>query len=199
MKKILIAILILSFNGNNAFAFGLKSFDKLNLQIGTWMENYQQVQGTQDGDKNGFQFAPYIGVGLEYKLKPQYLLTPEIGYIIQRTSDEIKKNQFFLRADFAYLPNDWLRLKVGSSLMILMISGDGGEDTLPNGNSTETYYIPEERRTAYNQTLDFGLEVFNDNMSARFQSFIYAWNESEERLISYALSYNYFIPIKDFL
>jgi hypothetical protein len=36
-------------------------------------------------------------------------------------------------------------------------------------------------------------------MSARFQSFIYAWNESEERLISYALSYNYFIPIKDFL
>jgi hypothetical protein len=199
MKIILLCLTLLSFNCSSVFAFGLESFDKVNLQLGTWMENYQQVQGTQSGDKNGFEFTPYIGLGLEYKIKPQYLFIPEVGYIIQRTSEEVKKNQFFIRADFAYLPTDWLRLKAGTSLMILMVSGDGGEDTLPNGNSTEVYYIPEERRTAYNQTLDFGVEIFKDNMSARFQSFVYAWNESDERLISYALSYNYLIPIKDFL
>lgn len=199
MLKYLLSLLFFLHTLYPAHSFGLKSFDKVNFQLGTWLENYDQLQGSQKGDSNSFEFAPYFGLGLEYQIKPQYLVIPEVGYIIQRTSEEVSKNQFFFRADFAFLPNDWLRLKLGTSLMVLMISGDGGEDTLPNGNSTETYYIPSERRTAYNQTLDFGVEFFKDNMSARLQSFLYAWNESQERMISYGISFNYLIPIKDIL
>ncbi len=198
MKYFIKLLISISFT-TNCFAFGISSFENLNFQFGSWLENYQQVQSTQSGSKNGFEFNPYLALGLDYKLRPSIYLTPEIGYIFQRTSEDIRKNQFFIRTDLSYLANDWLKLKLGTSLMILVISGDGGEDTLPNGNSTETYYIPEERRTAYNQTLDFGAEFFKDNMSARVQSYLYAWNESEERMITYSLSFNYNIKIKDLL
>lgn len=197
MKYLISFTICFLFINLNAFAFGLNDFDKLQLQFGTWLENYQQVRANTKGDTNGFELTPYIGLGLEYKLKPQYLIIPEIGYVLQRTSEDVTKNHFFIRTDFAYLAKDWLKLRAGSSFMILSYAGEGGEDQLRNGNTTETYYIPEERRTAYNQTLDFGAEFIKDNMSLRLQNYIYAWNAPEERMLTYSISFSYLIPIKD--
>ena len=101
--------------------------------------------------------------------------------------------------DAAYLYNDNLRLRAGTSLMILTLSGNGGEESLPNGDSNETYYIPTERRTALNQTLDFGVEYLIDRISIRGQAYIYAWLDSNERIITYSTSLSYLIPIKELM
>lgn len=196
MNKILL-IFLCSLSVTNIHAFDWKKFQTLNLQFGTWLENYQQIQGTRAGAKNGFEFVPYLALGSDYHWKQKFMLSPEIGYVLQRNSEAIRKNQFFIRGDLSYLPQDWLKLKIGTSLMVLMISGDGGEDTLPNGDSTETYYIPDERRTALNQTLDFGIEASKDDYAGRLQTYIYAWNESEERMITYTLSFIYKWKTKD--
>ena len=81
--------------------------------------------------------------------------------------------------------------------MVLMTSGEGGEDTLDNGDSTETYYIPEERKTAYNQTLDLALEALVDKMSYKLQGYIYSFNEEDDRMYSLSLSINYMIPFRE--
>jgi hypothetical protein len=167
--------------------------------MGTWLENLGQTRSSTSGATNGFEIIPYIGVGLEYNIAPQFLFSPEIGWVIQRTEDEVSKNIFFLRGDFSYQVKKWLKLKLGSTFIMQTYSGDGGEDTLPNGDSQEVYFIPEERRTAYNQTLDIGVEFIKKNKSIRLQNYIYAWNQDEERMTSYSLSFNYFIPLEDLL
>jgi hypothetical protein len=180
-------------------------FDNVTLTFGNWMEFIGDIQTNKSGTRNSFfdfDLNPYFAVAVDYPLKEQWAkwsLIPEIGYVVQRDADDsrIKKNLFFVRADAAYKLNDWLRLRAGTSLMILNISGRGGEETLPNANTTEVYYMPSERRTALNQTLDFGVEAIKDRMSARLSSYIYAWNESEERMITYSLSLSYLIPLKE--
>ncbi len=198
--KILILLSILGLTtGLNAHAFGISSFKSAHLQLGTWLENYGQVQANRSGETNGFEITPYLSLGLEYDLQNKMSLLPEIGYVFQRTDEAITKNQFLIRGDFAYQAHPNLRLRLGSSLIITSFAGDGGEDTLRNGNSTEVYYIPEERKNTYNQTLDFGVEYLQDRMSIKLQNYIFAWNEEEERMTTYSLSLNYFVPIEELL
>lgn len=181
----------------NAFAFDIKKPITLDIGLGTWLENYGQTQATRDGETNGFEFNPYLSLATQYNLYKGSILIPEAGYIFQRTSESISRNQFFLRADIAYPLNKYLRVRVGSSFMVLMTSGEGGEDTLDNGDSTETYYIPEERKTAYNQTLDLALEALVDKMSYKLQGYIYSFNEEDDRMYSLSLSINYMIPFRE--
>jgi len=181
----------------SSHALKLRDFDQLQIQIGTWLENYAQVQTTPEGDVNdGFAFTPLISAGLTYKYKPQIQIIPEVGWVFQRTQENVSKNIFLFRNDFAYVPKDWFKLRAGSSLIITSISGDGGEETLNNGTTTESYFIPEQRRNAFNQTLDFGIEFLHKNASLRFQTYFYAWNDSDERMYTHAMSFNYFIPVK---
>ncbi len=201
MFKWILTLLLITFQyPYSAHAFGLQSFKDLHLSIGTWLENYGQVQINNSGDTNDdFEINPYLTAGLEYELKPQFSLLPEVGWVIQRTENDISKNIFFLRGDFIYSPWEFLRLRLGTSFVMTSISASGGEDTLRNGSGTEVYYIPAERRTATNQTLDLGVEYIKDNMGVKLQNYIFAWNESSERMITYSLSFNYYIPMKDLL
>ena len=190
MKTILFCI-VLSLLNSNAWSIDLKSFKSINLQVGNWMENYGQVRASSNDSTNGFEFIPYIAAGLDIEFNSTYSFHPETGWVFQRTVDSISKNIFFFRADVSYLAVDYLKLKLGSSFVITSISGEGGEDKLNNGDSTETYYIPEERSNALNQTLDLGIEIFDEVHGARFNTMIYAWNEDEERMYTYTLSYIY--------
>ena len=172
-------------------AIEVDNFKHLNLQFGNWLENYDQVQASRSGSKNGFEFAPFIAVGSDYRLNSKLQLDPEIGWVIQRTEEDIRKNYFFFRGDLTYTPLPKWHFKIGSSLILHMISADGGEEKLDNGDSEETYYIPSERKTSWVQTLDLATEYQIEDHALRFQSFIYAWSKSEQRAYSLALSFIY--------
>lgn len=177
-------------------------FNNIIVSFGNWMEFVDDVQITKGGTKNSLflsQYTPYFSISVDYPFKENWGLIPEIGYVVQREAADsrISKNLFFVRSDVAYLYNKWLRLRAGTSLMILNITGTGGEETLPNGDSTETYFIPSQRRTALNQTLDFGIEGIYDRLSLRLGSYIYAWNENADRMVTYSFSLNYLIPLKE--
>lgn len=201
MKKLIFTtfFLIITFN---AVAKGqMWRFDNVTITGGNWFDNYKQVQTNASGGNQGFEVAPYFSAAIDYYILEKWITIPEIGWVVQRSAgdDKISKNLFFIRMDAAYLFNDNLRLRVGSSLMILNMSGNGGEQTLPNGDSEETYYVPTERRTALNQTIDFGAEYIIDRISIRAQAYIYAWLNTDERLITYSTSVSYLIPIKELM
>ena len=180
-------------------SFNNKNLGNLQIHVGNWLEYPGQIRKTQNGDTNGFELAPYFATSFEYNVREHLQLIPELGYILQRSSENIDKNQFFARIDMAYFYRDFLRIRVGSSFMILNISSDGGEKELPNGPSTETYYRPSESQNAFNQTLDFGIEYIFDKKSIKLQSYTYAWNIAEERLTSFSMAFTYAIPIGSLL
>jgi hypothetical protein len=176
-------------------------FDNLTLTGGNWFENFRQVQTNSSGSNQGFEVAPFFSAGIDYFFHEKWNLIPEVGWVVQREAQDsrISKNLFFIRADAAYYLQENLRLRLGTSLMILNISGNGGEQRLDNADTTETYFIPSERRTALNQTIDIGLEYIIDRISIRGQTYIYAWNESEERMYTFSLSLSYLLPIKELM
>jgi hypothetical protein len=176
-------------------------FDNVTLTAGNWFDNYKQVQTSKSGSTQGFEVAPYFSTSIDYYFHEKWIAIPEIGWVVQREAgdDRISKNLFFIRTDAAYYLTPKFRLRAGTSLMILNISGNGGEATLPNGDSEETYYIPTERRTALNQTLDFGAEYIVDRISIRAMAYVYAWLDEEERMITYSTSLSYLIPLKELM
>jgi hypothetical protein len=195
--KIILILLFLAVTPKTVFALSAQTIETLNFQFGTWLENYAQVRSNTNDDTNGFELIPYISTSLNIRLPYELSAIPELGWVIQRTEDEISKNIFFLRSDIAYETNDWLKIKLGTSFIITSISAEGGEDTLNNGDYTETYYFPEERSNAFNQTLDIGVEFFNKEHGVNLQALIYAWNESEQRMYTLTASYIYKLDFKE--
>lgn len=200
-KMYIFLIFFLTFTANELCLADDKpsKFDNITISAGNWFENFKAVQTNDSGSTDGFEIAPFFATSIDYNLKPGWTLTPEVGWVVQREAGDsrISKNLFFLRFDVGYWAYDKLRLRAGTSLMILNMSANGGEETLSNGDSSETYYIPTERRTALNQTLDFGAEYLVDRISVRGSAYIYAWLDSNERIITYSASINYLIPIKE--
>lgn len=195
---ILISTVLFS-NVCSAKEFSTKNFKNIYANFGTWQEFYKQVQSSRDGDLNSFEFRPYLSAGVDYELTSEHAIISEVGYVIRENLGDstVTKDQFFLRFDYAHRALEWLRLRAGTSFMWVTYSGDGSEQTLPNGNSTEVYFAPSERSNVFNQTLDLGLEFIKDRYSFRVQSYIYAFSEEDERLTSFSASLNYLIPIKD--
>jgi len=200
MKKILCLALFLSFSlvaDCSAKSFSTKNFKNLYLNFGTWQEYYMQAQASQNGELNSFEFTPYFSFGMDYELTSKHLLLSEVGYVIRQNLDAVTKDHFFWRFDYAYQALQWLRLRAGTSFMWVTYNGDGSEKSFPNGNSTEVYYAPNERKNTFNQTLDFGVELMKDQFSLRLGSYIYAANEQDERLTSFSASVNYIMDLKD--
>lgn len=198
MKKYLLLLFILTLSANYTYAKDNKYiFENVTMTMGNWFENFKEVQTDAKGNKDNFDVAPYFSLAVDYKYNTDFTIIPEIGWVVSREAGDsrIKKNLFFTRIDLAYYVKENFRLRAGTSLMILNISGEGGEKNLPNGDGEDTYYIPSERRTALNQTLDLGLEFIIDRISIRGGAYIYAFIDSNERMITYSTSLSYLFPL----
>lgn len=195
--RVLFIFLAIAASDSFAFEFNWKKFETASFQAGTWLENLGQVRANRSDDTNGFGITPFISASSAYNISSQHQIIPEVGYVIQQSSHKVTKNLFFFRADYAYSVYEWLKLRAGSSLMILRQSGSGGEDTLNNGNTTETYFIPEEGRNTYNQTLDLGVEFIQKEISTRMQVYTYAPFEEERRSFTFSLSLNYTVDLEE--
>lgn len=172
----------------------------MQIHFGSWFDSPGQVRDSRAGEVTGFELNPYVNLGLPYKIKEQLLFTPEVGYIFERNEDHIAKNQFWLRFDFSYLVSENFKFSVGSSFMTLRLNSDGSEKVLRNGNSTETYFRPSEASTAFNQTLDFGIEYnITQKWGVKLQSFIYSWPLNEKRTTSFTLGLIYNFSLKEYL
>ncbi len=186
----LLFFLLISLN-IQAFELEWNQFKTGKAQVGTWMENLAQTRSSRDDDKTSVSLTPYIAFSSEYEISAEHFIAPEIGYVIQQSENNIAKNIFFLRSDYIYQIEDWLSLRFGTSFIIINQSGTGGEDTLNNANTTDTYYIPSQSSRSYNQTLDVGLELKHKELSVIGHIYTFKPFDSDRRSYTFSVGLNY--------
>lgn len=172
-----------------------KQIESILFNLGTHTEFYDNIQINTSGGTRKFDMkAPTIGAGLSMPIKYGWRFLPEFNWVLPRFIDDSKiiKNLFMFRADFGYDPLDWLRLRIGTSIMWANQHGRGGKAEINNGNSTSTFYYPEENRSSLNNTFDLGLETKFDEWAVRLQTYTYAIFKEERRQVSYTLFISYY-------
>lgn len=167
---------------------------KIVFNLGAHTEFYDKVQSDSSGGTRKFDTAPTIGGGIVLPLNSNWNFLPEINWVLPQEagSSEIIKNIFMLRADFGYNLLDWLRMRMGTSLIWLNQHGKGGSVQMNNGNDTSTFYYPDENRSSLNNTLDFGAEAIWQDWSLRLQTYIYSVFLADKRQTSYTLFISYY-------
>lgn len=166
------------------------------FNLGTHTEFYNAVQTDDSGGLRKFDLAPTIGAGVTIPLvDPEFLILPEINWVLPQTLEDshIMVNTFMFRTDFAYDPLSWLRLRIGTSLMWENQQGKGGKAKMDNGNTTSTFYYPDENRSSLNNTFDLGLEtIYENEFALRFQTYTYSIFKKEQRQLSFTLFLTYY-------
>ncbi len=172
-------------------------FKNLGFSFGTLTEFVGLTQTNEDGSRDRFAFNPYVGFSTDIEMNQSWRFVPELNWVLPRTAGDsgITKNLFMFRADFGHHLLDELRLRYGTSLMVLNMRGRGGTQEVENGNGTSTFYLPSESQTAVNHTLDLGADFYLLPFSVRFQTFIYSAFNNERRQWSYALGVTYFYDL----
>ncbi|MBL7663879.1 MAG: hypothetical protein JNM93_02010 [Bacteriovoracaceae bacterium] len=181
-----------------------RNFELRNAVVGfgNYAHFINAMQVDTSGKTESFNINPYVVGGLEFALpKNKYYLNTEFGLTIPKTTADGSAllTMLFLRADVAYrFRKGRYKLLLGSSLVMTNLKGNGGTVTLNNGGSPQTFYRAEETRTAYNNTLDLGLEYyFSRKWGARLQTIHYSIFDSEQRQMSYLLTFNYYWDVRD--
>lgn len=166
-----------------------KVIDKFSFNLGSHTEFYDNVQEDASGGLRKFNLAPTIGFGFNIPMDSGLKFLPELNWVLPKSSENSKiiKNLLMFRADFGYDAVDWLRLRVGTSLMWLNQHAKGGSTQVNNGNGQTTFYYPDENRSSLNNTLDVGGEVLFGSFSMRLQTYIYSVFREDRRQISYTL------------
>lgn len=168
-------------------------YNKYIFNFGTHTEFYNSVQINDSGGMRKLDFVPTIGLGISKPIDTQFDFLPELNWVLPRNagSSRILKNLFMLRADLGHSPIDWFRIRLGTSLMWLNQHGRGGSTEMNNGNSTSTFYYPDENRSSLNNTLDLGFEAMIDAWSIRLQTYTYSVFKEKRRQLSYTLFVSY--------
>lgn len=189
MKKMLFFVLLL-FSCN---AFCLSTFW---LGAGTTTRNVGSAQNELSGDTVTFGFNPTLIVGTTLPFFfPGIYLSPGIGYAkyLSNNKDNTSRNEIILQYHLAQEIIPAFYLRYGFSNTITKIGGDGGTVSLKNGDSTSTFYVPEETKTSFMGSLDLGFEMLLEStFGARLQLSVDRFLSSERRRLSHLLTMNYY-------
>ena len=173
----------------------LDSIKAVYLQAGIHTAFSNNIQNDTSGGSRNFDLDPTIGAGVLFPTPWGLHFLTELNWVLPQSagSSQVIKNLIMIRADLAYDLLGWMRLRLGTSLMWQNIHGRGGKENIGNGESTSTFYYPDENRSALNNTLDLGIEgLITENWSARFQTYTYSLFDQERRQISYTLFITYY-------
>lgn len=164
------------------------------FNAGAHTEFFNNIQSDSSGGVRKFDFAPTLGVGLFIPMDDGFNFLPEFNWVLPQMDEDSKimKNILMFRADWGYNPIDWFRVRVGTSIIWLNQHGDGGSTKVNNGNTTSTFYYPDENRSSFNNTLDVGTEFIFGEWAARLQTYTYAVFKEERRQVSYTLFISYY-------
>lgn len=165
------------------------------FNAGLHTEFFNAVQTDTTGSQRKFTAGPTIGLGALIPTPIKLLFLPELNWVLPNpfNSEHVIKNTFFLRGDIAYDFFERLRLRLGMSIAHLNQQGRGGKARISNGNSTSTFYYPDENRSSLNNTLDLGIEgLINAKWSVRFQTYTYAILSKDRRQLSYTIFVSYY-------
>lgn len=162
--------------------------------VGTYVPFAGSIQTDTKGKKNYTDFMPYICVNQIFPITGNFYIQPEFGYVFPRKEEgDHTRSATFILANVSYrLPTDTFILS-GLGTFYHKVTSKATAVDVNNGSGMATFYRPGGSVTAYNSTVNFGVEqLFLKNYSARFEGFILEILSSNRRKFSYTLSANYY-------
>ena len=150
-------------------------------------------------DKNGtveyFNFNPTFSFGFEYPFRESLIIIPEFGlnFSGHGRHDAISRFTFFLSTDIGRRWKYFL-LQTGLGLHWTFIDGPGGTETLNNGDTTTSFYLPEFTSISSNLTwtsaFGFPLHFLGGELppTLKFDTAVYNPFDSLKRAVSYRIA-----------
>lgn len=169
-----------------------KSHD-LAFGLGNYCEQINRVQTDDKGSKNICTYRPFLSSEMFFQGAENF----HYGLFLGSSFPQSAKDDFTHRMVILATPGiryfyDYFHFKLLLGLQITRIWGDGGETTLNNGNSTQTFNVPNESRFARNTVgaIGFGYSLF-DSFTLNSDLYVIEAFDSEKRAFSLLLQMKY--------
>lgn len=171
-------------------------FEELSMGIGQF---YEMPNQTEKSESEIMQLSPMLSLKSFRNLGENFFLAPEISWVIYQPGENASSNQniFLLGLNAGQRLNENFKYSLGFILNINSTSGDGSEETLPNGDSETEYFAPAQRSNSYTMNLAFNLEYFFDEYSFATNAYTYKILNNEEREYSLAFTFNKYFELGD--
>jgi hypothetical protein len=164
------------------------------LSVGNLCEYIGKIQTDESGSTNTCSFNPYIASSVDFPMvNEQFMLSPEVGFSFPKSGrdEKISKMSLFILGNAKY-KFSLFHIIAGAGLFFTRISGEGGSQTLNNGNSTIDFPMPDSTIYSRNFIFNLGLGTnFNQEWSADIHTYIFNLLTSEDRAFSIAINGTY--------
>lgn len=163
------------------------------LSTGTFVPFVGKAQISNSGGSEKFAYNPYLSIGTPIQMSGRHFFVPEIGFnFFLENAKRTTRSNIFLKYDFASKISPNLALRYGITNNWYRLSGQGGSNTLRNGNGYTDFPAPNKTVTSYYTTIDLGIDYrFKSAMSARFDINIMSINRFENKAYNYLFTINF--------
>ena len=171
-------------------ATAVKSF---NLSLGNLCEYVGKIQTDGNGSTNTCSFLPSMAGSLDVHLDSSWAFSPQIGATLPKSGrdENIKRMTIFTLANVKY-KTSYVNFIGGAGLYFTRIWGPGGEETLNNGDTSDSFPLPKEPVYVRNFIVNLGLGAdFTTELSGELYTYIFNAESSEDRAFSIGFGVTY--------
>ncbi len=177
------------------WSFNALAISNFYMGIGSSTHNFLTAQNDEKGGTTVFELTPTVLLGANFPfLFSGVYFSPAIGYSMFFPEDNSSKSEIILQYHLNQSLTSNIYLHYGFSTYLTQIGGDGGTKELNNGNSTATFYVPEEKKTSYTTSLDLACElIWDSTYTTKLQFSVDRFLSSERRRVSHLLTLNIYL------
>ena len=165
----------------------------LTVSLGNLCEYVGKIQTNESGDKNICSFMPSLSMNYDYFFTNKFALSPQIGATLPKSGrdEHIKSMTLFALLNSKY-KTSYVNFIGGVGLYYTRIWGPGGEETLNNGNASDSFPLPKDPVYTRNFIVNLGLGLdFTKDISGELYTYVFNALESEDRAFSVGVNLSY--------
>lgn len=163
------------------------------IGLGNYCEQIDRVQTDDKGTKNICTFRPFLSTEMFLKGGETFHYGLFLGGSFpQSPKDDLTHRMVVLISPTVRIYYDYFHFQTTLGMQVTRIWGDGGEVTLNNGNSTQTFNVPDQSRFSYNMVLSLGVgySLF-DSFTLNSDLYVIEARDSDKRAFSLLLQMKY--------
>lgn len=165
----------------------------LSFGVGNFCEQIRRVQTDDKGNKNLCTYRPFVSSEFFLQAFEDFHYGLFLGTSLpQSAKDENTNRMVFLITPTARYFYQYFHFQIGLGLQLTRIWGNGGEVSLNNGNTTQTFNVPNESRVSRN-TIAFigtGYSLF-DSVTLNSDLYVLEAFDGDKRAFSLLLQAKY--------
>ncbi|MBC7713870.1 MAG: hypothetical protein H7177_11055 [Rhizobacter sp.] len=170
-----------------------QSSNDLYVSLGNLCEYVGKIQTDANGGKNICSFMPSLSMNYDYFATGDFAFSPEIGATLPKSGrdENIKTMTLFALLNGKYKTGS-VNLIAGVGLYYTRIWGPGGDETLNNGNSSDSFPLPKDPVYTRNFIVNLGIQnVFSKDISGELYTYVFNALKKEDRAFSVGFSVSY--------